>query len=224
MLLRPGAIPAGDGWAFEVKYDGFRAIVANGDTLRVRSRRGWSMADRVPELRQLPGGLILDGELVAFNEQGEPDWPRLCERVLHGNTSIPVTLVVFDLLAVDGHDVMCNPWEQRRALLDQLWVDSPVARLADVFDDGHALFNAIVAHGVEGIVAKRRTGLYRPGYSPSARLRPVSGGRVPMIASKRARSWYCGFSRSRAAASNASRRSPIRIRDANEVEYVSPIN
>jgi bifunctional non-homologous end joining protein LigD len=59
-------LPQGDGWAFELKYDGFRAIVATGDSLRVRSRRGWSMADRLPELRELPGGLVLEGELVAF--------------------------------------------------------------------------------------------------------------------------------------------------------------
>jgi len=67
MLLRPGGIPRGDGWVFEVKYDGFRAIVATGDTLRVRSRRGWNMTDRVPELGDLPPGLVLDGELVAFS-------------------------------------------------------------------------------------------------------------------------------------------------------------
>lgn len=164
MLLRPGAIPVGDGWAFEVKYDGFRAIVGTGDSLRVRSRRGWSMADRVPELRQLPTGVVLDGELVAFNDQGAPHWPLLCERVLRGNTAIPITFVAFDLLAVDGHDVMANPWEQRRAVLEGLWVDCAVARLADVFDGGDVLFHAVVEHGLEGIVAKRRNGIYRPGY------------------------------------------------------------
>jgi ATP-dependent DNA ligase len=76
----------------------------------------------------------------------------------------PVTFVAFDLLAVDGHDLMANPWEQRCALLDGLWVDCPVARLADVFDDGNVLCDAVVEHGLEGIVAKRRTGLYGPGY------------------------------------------------------------
>jgi bifunctional non-homologous end joining protein LigD len=59
---------------------------------------------------------------------------------------------------------MSNPWEQRRALLEGLWVDCSVARLADVFDDGSVLFDAVVQHGIEGIVAKRRDGIYRPGY------------------------------------------------------------
>ena len=174
MLLRPGSIPSGDGWAFEIKYDGFRAIVSTENDLRVRSRRGWNMADRVPELQELPRGLVLDGELVTFDDRGAPHWPLLCERVLHGTRFIPITFVVFDVLAVDGHDVMANPWQERRALLEELWVESPVARLADVFDDGHVLFDAVVEHGVEGIVAKRRTGTYRPGYRGWTKIKNTS--------------------------------------------------
>ena len=123
MLLRPGGIPTSDGWAFELKYDGFRAIVSTEDGLQVRSRRSWSMSDRVPELRELPPGLVLDGELVAFNDAGAPHWPLVVERVLHGNTAIPLTFVAFDLLRVDGHNLTCNPWSQRRTLLDGVWVD-----------------------------------------------------------------------------------------------------
>ena len=164
MLLRPGGIPSGDGWAFELKYDGFRAIVSTEDGLQIRSRRAWNMSDRVPELRELPPGLVLDGELVAFNDAGAPHWPLVVERVLHGNTAIPLTFVAFDLLRVDGHNVTCNPWSQRRTLLEGVWVDRRCARLADVFDDGQALFDAVVSYGLEGIVAKRRAGLYRSGY------------------------------------------------------------
>jgi hypothetical protein len=51
----------------------------------VRSRRGWNMSERVTELATLPRGLVLDGELVAFNERGAPHWPLVCERVIHGN-------------------------------------------------------------------------------------------------------------------------------------------
>jgi ATP-dependent DNA ligase len=66
MLLRPGRIASGAGWAFELKFDGFRAIVSTEHGLQVRSRRAWNMSDRVPELRELPSGLVLDGRLVAF--------------------------------------------------------------------------------------------------------------------------------------------------------------
>ena len=164
MLLRPGAIPTGAGWAFELKYDGFRAIVSTENGLDVRSRRNWRMAHRVPELEQLPPGLILDGELVAFNNAGAPDWPLLCGRVLHGNTSVAVTFVAFDALRVNGHDLTRSRWEQRRAVLEELDVETGCSRLADVFDDGQVLFDAVCEHGLEGIVAKRRNGLYRPAH------------------------------------------------------------
>jgi bifunctional non-homologous end joining protein LigD len=122
------------------------------------------MTAEVPELAALPKGLVLDGELVAFNEQGAPHWPLLCERVLHGNRSIAVTFVAFDVLRVDGHDVMCNPWSKRRALLEDLGIEGSCVRLAEVFDDGPLLFDAVCEHGFEGIVAKKRNGIYRPGY------------------------------------------------------------
>ena len=164
MLLRPGPIPTGEGWAFELKYDGFRAIVSSEDGLQVRSRRAWNMTERVSELRELPPGLVLDGELVAFNDHGAPHWPLLVERVLQRNTAIPITFFAFDLLRVDGHDVTVNAWSQRRTLLEGIWRERRCARLADVFDDGHVLFDAVVRHGLEGIVAKRKASIYRAGY------------------------------------------------------------
>jgi bifunctional non-homologous end joining protein LigD len=164
MLLRPGPIPTGTGWAFEVKYDGFRAIVSTENGLQVRSRRGWNMTEGVPELRELSAGLVLDGELVAFKQVGAPHWPLLCERMLHANRSIPVTFVVFDVLRIDGHDVMCNRWSERRALLEELGVERSCVRVSDVFDEGAVLFDGVVEHGLEGVVAKRRIGIYRPGY------------------------------------------------------------
>ncbi len=60
MLSRPAPLPSGSGWSFELKWDGFRAIVSTEDGLRVRSRRGWNMTAMLPELRGLPAGLVLD--------------------------------------------------------------------------------------------------------------------------------------------------------------------
>ena len=65
MLSSPGRLPVDSGWSYEVKWDGFRAVVSTEDGLRVRSRRGWRMTSRLPELEGLPKGLVLDGELVA---------------------------------------------------------------------------------------------------------------------------------------------------------------
>ena len=64
MVSRPGPLPSGPGWSYEVKWDGFRALVSTVDGLRVRSRRGWNMTETVPELAPLAPGLVLDGELV----------------------------------------------------------------------------------------------------------------------------------------------------------------
>jgi len=84
--------------------------------------------------------------------------------VLHVNTAIPVRFVAFDALRVDGHDLTGNPWAARRAVLEELGVETWCSRLAELFDDGHALFDAFCQHRLEGIVAKRTTGTYRPGY------------------------------------------------------------
>jgi ATP-dependent DNA ligase len=89
----PGPIPTGD-YAYEVKWDGFRAIVARVDGFRVVSRRGWEMTKLLPDLADLPAGCVFDGEIVAF-EDGRPHFPLVCDRLLHGSTQIPLTYVIF---------------------------------------------------------------------------------------------------------------------------------
>ena len=79
MLSRPGPLPSGSGWSFEVKWDGFRALVSTEDGLRLRSRRGWNMTELLPELRGLPADLVLDGELVAW-KRSQPNFPLICRR------------------------------------------------------------------------------------------------------------------------------------------------
>jgi HK97 family phage major capsid protein len=80
MLARSGSIPARGAWAFEVKWDGFRAIVRTDGDFRVRSRRGWNMTEFVPELERLPTPGIFDGELVSFDRKGRPDFPAVVGR------------------------------------------------------------------------------------------------------------------------------------------------
>ena len=85
MLLRSGRLPTGGDYAFEPKWDGFRALVSRNGHLRVRSRRGWDLTSLVPELIGLPDGLAVDGELVAFGDDGLPSFPRLCDRMLQAS-------------------------------------------------------------------------------------------------------------------------------------------
>jgi bifunctional non-homologous end joining protein LigD len=102
MLTRSGSLPTRGDWEFEVKWDGFRALVSTEEGLRVRSRRGWNMTDLVPELDALPVRATLDGELVAFGDAGSPDFPLLCERMLMRRPGIAVTYMIFDLLSLEG--------------------------------------------------------------------------------------------------------------------------
>jgi bifunctional non-homologous end joining protein LigD len=162
MLTRPAELPLGPGYAYEVKWDGFRAIVSTVGGLRVRSRRGWDMTERVQELAGLPEGLVVDGELVAM-EDGRPSFPRLANRILHGHDGIAITYVIFDVLVVDGASTMTLPYTERRAIFDRLRLEGPGWCTPEVFDDGERLFAAVVQQGLEGIVAKPLASTYRPG-------------------------------------------------------------
>src|SRR2546423_1210456 len=81
MLARSDAIPTGSGWVFEPKLDGFRCLVCTHGRLHIRSRRGWDMTALLPELRPLPKNAQLDGEIVALDENGLPDFHRLGSRL-----------------------------------------------------------------------------------------------------------------------------------------------
>ena len=120
------------------------------------------MTELLPELRSLPAGLVLDGELVAFR-QGVPHFPLLSRRLLNGDRSIPVSLVAFDLLHVDGRDLMRSPHRVRRRALESLALNEGFCVTPEAFADGHELYRAVCAQGLEGMVAKRSASTYRPG-------------------------------------------------------------
>jgi bifunctional non-homologous end joining protein LigD len=164
MLTRAGEIPRGSGWLFEPKLDGFRCMVCTHGGFRARSRRGWDMTPLLPELAAaLPEDVQLDGELVALDETGRPDFHRLGSRMLHRRPGVELTLFVFDVLAVDGHRTTMNSYAERRALLEALDLESGPVRLVATFQDGEALFAAVCVRGLEGVVAKRLRDPYVPG-------------------------------------------------------------
>jgi bifunctional non-homologous end joining protein LigD len=163
MLARSGRLPTRGEWAYEVKWDGFRAIVSTEAELRVRSRRGWNMTPQVGFLAKLPVRAVLDGELVAFDAEGKLDFPLVCEAVLHRHPSIPLTFVAFDVLSIDGKSVAAQPYYERRRLLEQVVLDGPGWRVPEAFDDGGVLWEAVCEHELEGVVAKRLDEPYLPG-------------------------------------------------------------
>src|SRR5436190_7534122 len=164
MLARAGAIPSGVGWRYEPKLDGYRCLVCTHGRFRARSRRGWNMTSLLPELEAaLPPDVQLDGELIALDAEGKPDFERLSERMLRRREGISVVYKVFDVLAFDGESTLLEPYRARRQLLEALPFDDVHARVVPSFPDGEALFAAVCDFGLEGVVAKRERDAYRPG-------------------------------------------------------------
>jgi bifunctional non-homologous end joining protein LigD len=201
-----GELPAVDeGWAYEVKWDGMRAVAyvndPDGRPLRLETTRGLDATARFPELAGLPGALephaaVLDGELVAFDEGGRPSFGRIQHRIHVVNAQLaarraaenPVQYHVFDVMHVDSHNLTALPYLARRKLLTELVSDGPNWRVPPHYIGGGAdLLDAARTNGLEGIMAKRVDSLYLPGKrSPSWRkvkVRPrqefVVGGWQP---------------------------------------------
>jgi bifunctional non-homologous end joining protein LigD len=184
MLARSGPLPREDGrWAYEIKWDGVRAIgYADGGRLRLESRNGNDITPRYPELRELGRALgardaILDGEVVAFEADGRPSFQRLQGRMhLTSEHAVrrlaerePVTYVIFDLLFLDGHSLMDEPYLERRERLLALELDGRTWQTpAHHVGDGAALLQAARDQGLEGILAKRVDCPYTPGRRSSA--------------------------------------------------------
>jgi bifunctional non-homologous end joining protein LigD len=115
------------------------------------------MTAAVPELHELPPGLVLDRELGAWRGS-EPYFPFACRRVLNRDTSIPLTFVAFNLLRVGGNDLTDRPYIERRKRLEALHFDGRYAAMSERFDDCAELFAVVCRMGLEGVVAKRRSG------------------------------------------------------------------
>lgn len=177
-------------WWFEVKWDGYRAIVGSAQgQVRARSRRGLDLLGPFPELvsLEIPDGVVVDGEVVAFDDEGRPSFSLLQRRTGFGRAGtgarVGVNLVVFDIL-FRGEDVTSHPYEARREMLDGLGLESPLIVPSVTPTTGTSLFAAVKDQGVEGIVAKRLGSAYTPGkrsphwrkVSVRHRLRAVVGG------------------------------------------------
>jgi bifunctional non-homologous end joining protein LigD len=162
MLARSARMPTRGRYSYEPKLDGFRAILSTEHGFVVYSRRRWNMAPLVPELQAFPVRGTFDGELIAFAD-GQPDFVALTDRMLLGCGDAPIALAVFDVLSLEGASTMREPCWRRREILDSLELAGPCWSTVPAFDDGAALWQVVCAQEMEGVVAKPRTGIYRPG-------------------------------------------------------------
>jgi bifunctional non-homologous end joining protein LigD len=175
MLLARGDRPeTRAGWVYEPKLDGFRTLAFVGDdSVRLRSRRGADMTAALPEivsaLRAQRVDAVFDGELVALDAAGRAAFDLLQRRSVFrtrawtAEAATQAVLVVFDVLHADGRGLRSAPYERRRAILESVLVPSSALQLMLVAGHAESLYESAVAHGHEGIVAKRTKSLYVPG-------------------------------------------------------------
>jgi bifunctional non-homologous end joining protein LigD len=173
LLLRTDHLPAGEEWLYELKLDGYRAVAfkRNGE-VSLRSRNDNDFNTRYPAvvtaLRKLPDNTVIDGEIVALDEQGRPSFHALQN---YGSAAAPVVYYVFDVLVLSGQDVRREPFQKRRELLENKVLPKlpePVRYSAPLDAELPVLIQSVKAHGFEGLVAKRRNSAYETGLRSGA--------------------------------------------------------
>ncbi|MEK6271651.1 MAG: non-homologous end-joining DNA ligase [Actinomycetota bacterium] len=175
-----------EAWAYEIKWDGVRAIAySEGGHLRLESRNLREITSHYPELRALGPELgstdaILDGEIVAFDDGDRPSFERLQSRMHLASESqirrrmadTPVTYLIFDLLYLDGRSLVDLPYAERRKRLEALQLEGPSWQTPSHHrGEGKALLRLTRERGLEGLVAKRLDSRYLPGRRSRAWLK-----------------------------------------------------
>jgi bifunctional non-homologous end joining protein LigD len=160
-------MPQGEGWEFEIKWDGYRIVtrVAGGDA-ELRTRKDQDYTERFENVaKELVKALktpdcAVDGEVCALDEEGRPSFSAMQQR----KPGTPVVYYLFDLLEVDGEPIVDRPLSERRERLEKL-LDrrNRTVMLSESFDDGAALMQAARERKLEGVVAKRLDSRYQPG-------------------------------------------------------------
>jgi len=174
LATKTAHLPRGEGWWHEVKWDGVRMLADvrrdGAGRARLTTRNGNDASLAWPEIVECPLGerdLLVDGEIIALNDEGLPDFRVIAERmhVRSATTAgrlaerIPATYMVFDVLRLDGEDLTDRPLAQRRELLEGLGLGG-AWQVPPTYDDGEMLLQATLQQGLEGVVSKRISSRY----------------------------------------------------------------
>lgn len=175
--IRSRNLPSGGTWSHEVKWDGIRALlrVHEDGSCSLISRNGRDHTRYFPEVaaasRLLPSDSVIDGEIVVFDEDGKPSFPKVLRRLKTTGATTPAPaacLVAFDALVLSGTSLLDTALSERRRLLQEALAERSLSSSQSLVfsvghDDGFALFQATRAMGLEGIVCKEKAGRYHPG-------------------------------------------------------------
>jgi bifunctional non-homologous end joining protein LigD len=173
LLLRTDVLPSGAGWLYELKLDGYRAIAyKRGGAVHLRSRNDNDFNRRYPAvvaaLAGLPEDTVIDGEIVALDDEGRPSFNALQN---YGGGPAHVVYYLFDVMVLAGRDVTREPLQRRRTLLETKVLPKlrePVRYSPPLEAELPVLIESVKVHGLEGLVAKRRGSPYESGLRSGA--------------------------------------------------------
>ena len=173
LLLHTKKLPEGPEWLIELKLDGYRAqAIKSGGEVQLRSRNGNTFNSRYPNvvkaLASMPDETVIDGEVVALDEDGRPSFNTLQN---YGPAGVPLHFFIFDLLMLHGREVIAEPLVKRRELIEKHVLPKladPI-RYSPILEAGLPdLIRSVKEQGLEGLVAKRRDSKYEPGLRSGA--------------------------------------------------------
>jgi bifunctional non-homologous end joining protein LigD len=209
-------LPHGDGWQFEPKWDGYRALgYVRGGEAKLFSRRGNDLTQRFEVVaKELVKALrtpdaVVDGEVVALDKAGKASFSAMQQGSAH------LVYEVFDLLEADGEPVVGLPLTERRARLEKLFAPNPVVQLSGVFDDGDALFEAATELGLEGVMAKRSSSRYSEGGRGRDWLKIKTHGRQEFA--------ICGYTKGQGRRSGSFGALVLGVRRGRQWEWVGNV-
>jgi bifunctional non-homologous end joining protein LigD len=214
-----GTVPRGDGWLFEVKWDGYRALayLSQGE-VELRSRRANDLTERFPSVAKAVAkavktpDCVLDGEVCALDEQGRSSFSAMQQ----GKPDTPLVYYVFDLLELEGESLVDLPLTERRKRLEPLLDGrNRTVRLSETFDDGDALFAAAQQQHLEGIMAKRADSRYAVGRRTRDWLKVKTHGRQEFI--------VAGYTKGQGRRAGTLGSLVLAVRNGNELEYVGNV-
>jgi bifunctional non-homologous end joining protein LigD len=209
-------LPRGEGWEFEPKWDGYRAVgYVRGGEAKLVSRNGNDLTQRFATVaKELPKALrtpdaVVDGEVVALDSGGKSSFSAMQQG------SAQLAYEVFDVLEVDGEPVVDLPLAERRARLERLVARNPVVQVSGSFEDGNALFEAAEEQGLEGVMAKRTSSRYVEGGRGRDWLKIKTHGRQEFV--------ICGYTKGQGRRSGSFGALVLGVHRGEEWEWVGNV-